>query len=170
MLLLIGLLIPFQFSHFTCGNTYGTLSNMMGMIDINIISSNLFNKYQQSILIPVISEMYEETLTVTRMIVEEKSKYIVFSTHNTLTHYVFKYMYVYMDWRGGLNFLWCKTGPKIPVFSPQIGWNSRPKQLCLQNWYWQCMTCYLGCCCAIHGDLAFDIWWHQEHNNICEAS
>ena len=84
----------------------------MGMIDINIISSNLFNKYQQSILIPVISEMYEETLTVTRMIVEEKSKYIVFSTHNMLTYYVFKYMYVYMDWRGGLNFLWCKTGPK----------------------------------------------------------
>ena len=124
----------------------------MGMIDINIISSNLFNKYQQSILIPVISEMYEETLTVTRM--------IVFSTHNTLTYYmhVCKYMYVHLDWRGGLNFLWCKTGPKIPVFSPQIGWNSRPKELCLQNRYWQCMTFYLGCCCAIHGDLAFDIW------------
>ena len=45
------------------------------MININIISSNLFYKYQRSILIPVISEMYEETLTVARMIVEEKSKY-----------------------------------------------------------------------------------------------
>ena len=47
---------------------------MMSMININIISSNLFNKDQRSILIPVISEIYEETLTVTRMIVEEKSK------------------------------------------------------------------------------------------------
>ena len=76
---------------------------MMGMININIISSNLFNKYQRSILIPVISEMYEETLTVTRMIVEEKSKYIVFSTHNKLTYYMYacEYLYVYMDWRGG---------------------------------------------------------------------
>ena len=96
MLLLIGLLIPFQFSHFTCGNTYGTLSNMMGVIDINIISSNLFNKYQQSILIPVISDMYEEILTVTRMFVEEKSKYIVFSTHNMLPYYVCKYIYMYI--------------------------------------------------------------------------
>ena len=78
-------------------------------------------------------------------------------------------MYVYMDWRGGLNFLWCKTGPKIPVFSPQIGWNSRPKELCLQNRYWQCMTCYLGCCCAIHGDSAFDIWWHHSNCKFWSA-
>ena len=82
------------------------------MIGNNILSSNLFNKYQQSILIPVISDMYEEILTVTRMFVEETSKYIVFSTHNMLTYHVCKYMYVYTDWRGGLNFLWYKTGQK----------------------------------------------------------
>ena len=79
---------------------------------------------------------------------------IIFSTHNTRTlcMYVKICIYIYMDWRGGFN-LWCQTGPKIR-FSPQTGWNPRPKELCLRSQYWQWMTCYLGCTCAVLGDLA----------------
>ena len=56
------------------GNTYGTLESMMGMINVNVISSTLFYVYQRSLLIPVINQMYNETMRVARMIVAEKSK------------------------------------------------------------------------------------------------
>ena len=56
------------------GNTYGTLESMMGMINVNVISSTLFYVYQRSLLIPVINQMYDESMTVARMIVAEESK------------------------------------------------------------------------------------------------
>ena len=58
----------------TRGQTYTQFAKAMETINIKIFSDTLFYNYQRSLAIPAINSMYEVSLGISRMFINDKGK------------------------------------------------------------------------------------------------